>query len=293
MSENLNFEKHSVLWPHREWSQRIETKTCLWHVQKAGQGPPLLLLHGTGASTHTWAGLFSLLAKHYTLIVPDLPGQGFTKTLNKNCYSIKEMAKALSDLLQQLNIIPTIAIGHSAGAAVLVRMALDAQIKPLSIISVNGAFFPFGGTLTSLFSPLAKMLALNPLVPHFFTWGARDRSSVKRLLDSTGSTVPEKSVDLYQRLFRCPSHVSATLAMMASWDLETLLKDIPSLRVPLLLIVGENDQTINPEDGTRLTHIVRGSTLEHLPHLGHLAHEEDPQKVAQTILRHLKQTNIL
>ena len=134
-------------------------------------------------------------------------------------------------LFEKLKITPEFCIGHSAGAALLVRMTLDGKIKPHSIISINGAFFPFGGALTSFFSPLAKLLALNPIVPHVFTWGARDRASVKRLLSSTGSAVPETSVDLYQRLFRCPSHVSSTLAMMASWDLETLVKDIPKLKI--------------------------------------------------------------
>lgn len=257
-------------------------------MQIAGQGPPLLLLHGTGASTHTWAGLLPLLVDKFTIIAPDLPGQGFTKALDKNCFSMTGMAESLSSLLKKLKFSPAFCIGHSAGAALLVRMTLDARIKPLSMISINGAFFPFGGALTSFFAPLAKLLALNPLVPHLFTWGAKDRSSVKRLLSSTGSIIPETSLDLYQRLFRCPSHVSSTLAMMASWDLETLLKDIPKLSVPLLLVVGEKDKTIPAEDGSRLTTLVHGSTLEQLQNLGHLAHEEDPERVAQAILRFLQ-----
>lgn len=292
MSERLNFQRHSIHWPHREWSQIVETQDCQWHVQIAGEGPPLLMIHGTGASTHTWAGLFPLLMNQYTLIIPDLPGQGFTKNHNQNTFSMKGMARALNGLLQKLSITPLIGIGHSAGAALLVRMTLDCQLQPRSIISLNGAFFPFGGVFTSFFSPLAKVLALNPVVSHLFTWGARDSSSVKRLLASTGSAVPESSVDIYQRLFRCPSHVSSTLAMMASWDLDSLLQDIPQLSVPLFLLVGEKDQTIPPEDGARLAALVRDSTLERLPKLGHLAHEEDPHRVAQSILKFMKERNI-
>lgn len=284
MSETLDFKKDSVHWPHQEFSQIIETPKVQWHVQIAGHGPPLLLLHGTGSSTHTWAGLLPFLSEGYTVIAPDLPGQGFTKTTDTKNFSILGMAHVLTDLLEKIKVAPEFCIGHSAGAAVLARMVLDRRIEPRCLISLNGAFFPFGGALTHFFSPLAKILALNPAVSYLFTWSANDRASVSRLLQSTGSSVPQSSVDIYQRLFRCPSHVSSTLAMMASWDLETLIKDIPQLNLPVLLIVGENDQTINPKDGYKLRDLLPSCTLVSLPQLGHLAHEENPSQVAETIL---------
>ena len=49
-----------------------------WHVQRMGAGPALLLLHGTGAATHSWRALAPLLAEHFTVVAPDLPGHGFT-----------------------------------------------------------------------------------------------------------------------------------------------------------------------------------------------------------------------
>ncbi len=51
-----------------------------WHVQQMGQGPKLLLLHGTAASTHSFRALAPLLAPHFTLLIPDLPGHAFTET---------------------------------------------------------------------------------------------------------------------------------------------------------------------------------------------------------------------
>lgn len=65
-------------WPHRDCSQFIEAAGLSWHVQRMGEGPALLLLHGTAAATHSWAGLMPLLARRFTVIAIDLPGHGFT-----------------------------------------------------------------------------------------------------------------------------------------------------------------------------------------------------------------------
>ncbi len=67
---------------------------------------------------------------------------------------------------------PEVAVGHSAGAAILARMCLDGKIAPRLLVSLNGAFMPFGGAANQLLSPLAKLLVLNPVVPRVFAWQA-------------------------------------------------------------------------------------------------------------------------
>ena len=283
MPEPLNFDRDAHEWPNRAASRLVDTPGVRWHVQVAGSGPPLLLLHGTGASTHSGAGLLPLLAERYTVIAPDLPGQGFTTLTGRRDLSITGMSRALRVLLDTLNFEPQIAVGHSAGAAIAARMTLDGQLNPQSIVALNGAFVPFGGVVTRLFSPLAKLLALNPIVPQIFAWSASDRSSVERLLKSTGSVIPDASLALYQRLFASPPHVSATLNMMASWDLDTLLRDLPRLKASLLLVIGENDLTIPPDDSHLIARLVPTSRTIRLPALGHLAHEEDPARIARLL----------
>ena len=83
---------------------------------------------------------------------------------------------------------PEIAVGHSAGAAILARMCLDGRIAPRLLVAINGAFMPFGGVANHLFSPLAKLLVLNPLVPRVFAWQASNAGAVERLMANTGST---------------------------------------------------------------------------------------------------------
>ncbi len=72
-----------------------------WHVQRMGEGPPLLLIHGTGAATHSWRGLMPMLARHFTVIAPDLPGHGFTQSPPAHRLSLPGMASDLSQLLQR------------------------------------------------------------------------------------------------------------------------------------------------------------------------------------------------
>ncbi|MGE5266424.1 MAG: alpha/beta fold hydrolase BchO [Deltaproteobacteria bacterium] len=290
MPEALDFDRDGLEWPNRERSRFVETDGLRWHVQLAGDGPPLLLLHGTGASTHSWAGLIPLLAQRFTVIAPDLPGQGFSRISARQDLSMAGMARALRALLDVLDLEPRFAVGHSAGAAILARMSIDRQLDLKSITSLNGAFIPFGGVLTRLFSPLAKLLTLNPFVPQLFAWSASDRSAVERLLKSTGSAIPEESLALYQRLFSTPSHVSSTLAMMASWDLESLLRDLPRLQTPLLLIVGENDLTVSPDSSKLIARLAPSSHIIRLPNLGHLAHEERPAEIADLIASRTAET---
>jgi magnesium chelatase accessory protein len=71
--------------------------------------------------------------------------------------------------------------------------------------------------------------------------------------------------------------------MMASWDLESLIRDLPRLTTPLILIVGENDLTIPPGDCHLVSRLAPSSRIIRLPNLGHLAHEESPARVAELI----------
>lgn len=249
-----------------------------------GNGPPLLLIHGTGASTHSWRTLAPLLATRFTVIAPDLPGHGFTDCPPRQRLSLPAMAAAIAQLLEHLAMEPQVVVGHSAGAAILIRCCLDAAISPQSLVSINGALLPFRGPAGYLFPPLAKLLFLNPLTPRIFAHGAGDRERVVRLIQGTGSELDEAGIDLYCRLFTSRVHVAATLGMMANWDLYRFARELPDLKVPLLLLAAENDTAVAPEQADRISHLVPNSRVVRLPGLGHLAHEENAARVAELIV---------
>jgi putative magnesium chelatase accessory protein len=285
MSARLDWNRDGGDWPNRQSSTFVSAAGLRWHVQRMGEGPCLLLIHGTGASTHSWRELAPLLAKHFTVVAPDLPGHGFTELPSSAQMSLSGMARLLRTLLDALGERPEIVVGHSAGAAILARMCLDGAIAPRRLISLNGALLPMGGVAGRIFSPLAKLLSASSLPAQLFAWRAGDRTKVQRLLHDTGSKIDRAGAELYARLARNPGHVGAALAMMANWDLESLLRALPKLTTPLLLVAGSNDRTIPSADAYRVHAMLPSSEVLRLIGLGHLAHEEQPQAIADLILK--------
>jgi len=282
---DLDWERDGGRWPLREASRFVRSAGMRWHVQTLGTGPDLLLVHGTGASTHSWRGLAPLLAARWTVTSFDLPGHGFTRGVPAGGMSLTGMSSAVGALLHALSLRPVLAVGHSAGAAIVVRMALDRELEARALISLNGALLPFNHLQGMMFPPLAKLLAALPFAPQVFSWGARDRSAVERLIAGTGSRLDAAGVDLYQRLVRSPAHIAGVMQMMAQWNLDGLVRDLPRLHTPLIQFVGARDRTVPPGVAMRVRALLPAARVITLPGLGHLAHEESPERVAQEIGR--------
>jgi len=283
-SRRVSFEAHQD-WPNREYSRFVVAGGLEWHSQDMGAGPTLLLVHGTGASSHSWRDVAPLLATRFRVIAPDLPGHGFTSTPQPDGFSLPGMASALSGLLRAMKVDPVIVVGHSAGAAVLVRMTLDDLIAPESIISINGALLPLTGVPRWVFAPMARLLARASFIPRLVARRAEHPGVVEKLLADTGSRLDRAGIQLYQQLVRKPEHVAGALCMMANWDLESLALDIAGLRTPLHLLTASGDRTISPADAERVCARTASARISSLGQLGHLAHEERPRIVSNEIVR--------
>ena len=295
----LLWERDGADWPHRERSQHIQAAGLSWHVQRwpcetpAADGQPaptVVLLHGTGAATHSWRSLAPVLARRAHVVAMDLPGHGFTSTPTAQWktlqFSLPGMAAAVADLLLALACKPTLLVGHSAGAAIAVQMCLDGHVKPSAVVGLNAALLPMGGVAGPLFAPAARLLASAPWVPQWFAQRAHEPQVLQRLIDGTGSRLDATGMALYGRLVSNPAHAAGALAMMAHWDLFTLSRALPQLQTPLHLVVGERDLTVKPEQAQRVWARLSATTrrpVVHLPGLGHLAHEEEPQRVAEVV----------
>jgi magnesium chelatase accessory protein len=284
-SEFWERERHR--WPNHEFSRFVAAGGIRWHVQQSGTGPPLLLVHGTGASTHSWRDLWPLLAERYTVIAADLPGHAFTASAPAARCSLRGMSQALATLLATLDVAPTYCIGHSAGAAILCRMALDRHIAPRAIVSINGAFLPLGGAAGVLFAPIAKLFAANPLVPRLISWRGGDAAAVERVIAGTGSRLDRVGIDLYARLVREPCHIAGALAMMGNWNLQHFEQELAHLATPLHLLVGARDRAVPASQALRIRQRLPQTQVTELAGLGHLAHEEAPREVGPVLLRTL------
>jgi magnesium chelatase accessory protein len=163
-------------------------------------------------------------------------------------------------------------------------MALDGRLpRARMLVGINAALLPFQGVAGLLFPPLAKLIALTSGPARVLAWRASMPDAVERLLAGTGGRLPQAVVGNYQRLLEKPSHVKATLDMMAMWDLRALRHELPRLALPLELIAGGEDLAVPAEDAWRLRDIVPICKVHYIRHLGHLAHEQEPETVAEIL----------
>lgn len=288
MPEALDWARDGPRWPHHTHSRFVDAAGLRWHVQRfaarSGQGAPLaLLLHGTGASAHSWRELAPRLAERFDVLVPDLPGHAFTRTPREIVLSLPGMAQAVAALLETQQARPALVIGHSAGAAIGAQLCLDGRIAPAALVSINGALLPLHGLAGRCFTPLARLLAAQPFVPQLFAWRAAHPAVLQRLLDSTGSRLDAEGQRLYGRLVADAGHAAGALRMMAAWDLRPLAQGLPRLPVPLHLVAGSRDGTVPHRDSERVQGLVPGASMRLLPGLGHLAHEEDAAAVMDAV----------
>ena len=267
-------------WPHREVSERISVAPHDWHVQAMGEGPTVLLIHGSGGATHSWRGIMPLLARRRRVIAVDLPGQGFTRA-GRPRFSLDAMAADLSALALSRGWAPGAVVGHSAGAAVALRMALDAVPPPERIVGVNAALGSFEGAAGIVFPAAARALVANPLTGFVVSRFASE-AATRRMLASMGSEIDADGLRAYARLFASPGHVQATLSMMARWDLAPLRRRLPEVTTPVLLIVGEGDRAVPPSVSEAAAGLLPDARVERLSG-GHLVHEERPRETAAAI----------
>lgn len=270
-------------WPHRETSSFHRVCGTIWHVQRMGRGPVALLLHGTGAATHSWAGLMPALATHFDCLAIDLPGHGFTQVSRYFRIGLAEISALIGDLLADLDMSPALIIGHSAGAAIMIDMTARGVVDPGHLVSLNGALKPFPGLAGTLAAGAAKVLTVGGFAARGLARSARDRARVERLLTQTGSVPPDNMIDAYACLLKCQGHVAGTLAMMANWNLAGMPTACAALRQPVLFVAGENDTAVPPREAGAMARLAPHGAHHLLGGLGHLAHEEAPERIADLI----------
>jgi magnesium chelatase accessory protein len=224
-----------------------------------------------------------LLAQDFTVVAPDLPGHGFTEAPRAEGYTLSKMATAAENLMEALAIKPALSVGHSAGAAIAARMTLDGALDA-PIVSLNGALLPFPGVARQIFPAMARALFLNPFAPRLFALQGQSRRFVGNFLErSTGSKIDAEGERLYQSLFARSDHCAGALGMMANWDLDGLKRDLPKLLVPTLLIAAADDAAVPPPVARQVAKIIPNAEVLTLPALGHLMHEEAPDRIADAV----------
>lgn len=274
-------------WPHHDKSRFVNAAGLRWHVQEMGDpaSPTILLLHGTGASTHSFAGLMPLLAKKLRVIAVDLPGHGFTSNADSKNASLHGMSASIGTLLEALEYNPDYGLGHSAGVAVLLEMTAENRLAPKRLFGINSAIEPIRGD--SIFSPFAKVMFLNPFSAGLFSITSKMTPVISNLLKATGSNLSEVQRGYYRTLLAHSGHVNGALAMMANWDLYELRKKLGEINVPVTLIASEDDPMVPAQDSRTSCTRLRAAEFISVSTGGHLIHETHPETIAKHVMERI------
>lgn len=282
----MDWARDGLTWPNRKLSRFVDVRPHRWHVQEAGSGPTILLLHGAGGATQSWRHLLPLLARRHHVVAPDLPGQGFSRAGTRQRNTLARMAEDVAALCADQGWRPALIVGHSAGGALGLELA--GMLGPRGVVGINPALGTFEGIAGWLFPMMAKLLSLNPFVPLIFSRMAASEKRIAELLASTGSSIDAEGVALYHRLASDRAHVDGTLAMMAQWDVEMLAERLPFIDTPCLFLVGEQDGTVPPRVAREAAARMPRAEVRGWEGRGHLLHEEAAEEVAEAVAGFLR-----
>lgn len=270
-------------WPNNASSKFVMAAGLRWHVQRAGTGPVLVLVHGTAGATHTWRTLFPLLTPWADVIAFDLPGHGFTSGATTAQLSLTGMADAVADLLDALAVRqPVIGVGHSAGAAVLLQLAASHDFALQTFIGINSALVSINA-LGQLLLPLSRELVEIDVMRLGVAALMRNGWIARELLRSTGTPLDSVQAARYVSMLTSDARVESVLRMMTRWDLPALHATFSALRCPVTLVHSSNEPWVPYRELLDVTAPMPDRTVIDLAPAGHLLPDEKPHALADII----------
>jgi pimeloyl-ACP methyl ester carboxylesterase len=247
----------------------------------AGEGPPLLLVHGIGDSSRTWEQVIPLLAREHLVIAPDLLGHGASDKPRAD-YSVAAYANGMRDLLAVLGIDKVTLVGHSLGGGVAMQFAYQFpdRTERLVLVSTGGAGHSVSPVLRAATLPGAH-LGLSALRLPVARLAVNAAVEVLRRLD-TGLGLD--AVDLRRIVEALPDHTARsafirTLRSVVDWrgQVVTMLdRSYLSRAVPTMLMWGARDSVLPVSHARRAQAAMPGSRLEIFPDEGHFPFRTDP-----------------
>ena len=271
-------------WPYNEYSRFLETDNFVWHYQLIGNpgNPIMLLIHGAGASSHSWASLIPKL-KGFQILAVDLPGHRFSKVKKGIRPQHDIIVRDLVVLFDLLEIKPIIFVGHSVGAVIVLSLS-DIYKGPLSsIVLINGALERFEGPAATIFPLMAKVFYASPLTKYWIRLFNSAETSLKKFLSISGSNLTSKNIDYYLQLMTDEDHVAGTLAFISSWNIGDIEKKLEKNNVPTLFLAGMRDGIVNYKTSVRANKKTFNAKIKLFESEGHLMHEVSSAKVAKEI----------
>jgi len=281
---NRSVEELAVRWA-RPPSLFIEVGDLLVHVRDEGPRDdqmPLVLLHGTGSSLHTWDGLADLLKNDRRVIRFDLPGFGLTGPDPANDYALETYVQFVVDALDTLDVDRCILAGNSLGGYIAWATAVlnPARVEKLVLIDASG--YNFESQSVPIGFRLARMPLIKNIVQDVLPRSVVE-SSVNNVYGDPSRVTPEL-VDRYFELATREGNRNALMERMRQLQPGTLAERITDITQPTLILWGKKDRLIPLRYGEQFQKDIAQSKLVIWEELGHVPHEEDPALAAKAIL---------
>jgi len=258
-------------------SQFIELMGMQVHLRDEGprdDAEPLLLLHGTSASLHTWEGWVADLKRTRRVISVDLPGFGLTGPFPDGDYRIAHYTAFLDALLERLQVPPVVVAGNSFGGQLAWELAVARPARVSRLILVDAAGYPRQSSSVPIGFRLAQVPALAPLMARLLP---------RRMIESSVQNVygdPTRVTDeLVERYYQLTLRAGNRQALVQRFqqapagDSQALIRQV---RQPTLILWGGRDGLIAPANAERFKADIAGSRLVIFEQLGHVPQEEDP-----------------
>lgn len=250
---------------------------------------PLVLLHGTSSSLHTWEGWVKGLREKKRVITLDLPGFGltgpFTGRYPPDDYRGDTLARFVIDVLDQLRVQRFAVGGNSMGGEIAWRIASLAPQRVDKLILVDAS----GPAYTSESIPIGFIIAripgLNRIGEHLLP-----RALVAQGLVNTyghSERVTSELVDRYYELTLRDGNRRALGLRMQQLGRGEHVARIAALKLPTLILWGGRDRLIPPAVASEFQRLIAGSELVRFDELGHLPHEEDPAATLPAVQKFL------
>jgi len=242
----------------------------------AGEGQPVLILHGWGGSSDSWVKVIEILTQNnFKVFCPDLPGFGKSNP-PKFSWGVIDYVNWIKSFIDSLNLTDFYLISHSFGGQIAVKFAIlyPEKIKKI-IFCASAAIRPKPGLKTKIIYMVAKignaffspkyLARLKDGARNFFYIFLRNRDYVK-----ANGTMKEI--------------IKKVLA-------EDLLLELSKIKKEVLLIWGENDKLVPLKNAYIFKEKIENSKLVILPKIGHSPHLETPEKLAEIILKFFNQSS--
>jgi pimeloyl-ACP methyl ester carboxylesterase len=247
---------------------------------------PIVLIHGTSASLHTWDGWTEALISQRRVIRMDLPGFGLTGPAPDGDYRMTRYADFIAALLDQLGVRRAVLAGNSLGGGIAWRTAVQHPERVSRLVLVDASGYPLQSTSVPLGFRLAQIEWLKPVMSKLLPRRMIE-SSVRNVYADPAKVTPEL-VDRYHELtLRAGNRESLTQRMKLRETDAQSAGLIKTIQQPTLIVWGAQDRLITEASGQRFHQDITGSQYVVLDGLGHVPQEEDPARSVAPVLKFL------